>query len=87
MNKKEDFEIPKEWLRIISKPDGTSKKIVFYNNSLSALLQNNEKKIEKMKSVFETFKENKDVIALLWRPHPLIESTLAAMRSQFWGGI
>ena len=82
--KKEDLEIPQEWLKIIKKPDGTPKKIIFYNNSIGALLQHNEKMNAKMKSVFETFKENKDEIALLWRPHPLIESTLTAMRPQLW---
>lgn len=80
--KKEDLEIPGEWLKIIKKPDGTSKKIVFYNNSIGALLQHNEKMIAKMENVFEIFKENRDEIALLWRPHPLIESTLTAMRPQ-----
>lgn len=82
--KKEDLEIPDEWLKIIKRPDGTPKKIVFYNNSISALLQHNEKMIAKMKTVFETFKENRDEIALLWRPHPLIESTLISMRTQLW---
>lgn len=82
--KKEDLEIPDEWLKIIKKPDGTTKKIIFYNNSIGALLQHNEKMIAKMKSVFETFKENRDEIALLWRPHPLIESTLTSMRMQLW---
>ena len=82
--KKEDLEIPDEWLKIIEKPDGTPKKIIFYNNSISALLQHNEKMIAKMKSVFEIFKENSDEIALLWRPHPLIESTLTSMRTQLW---
>lgn len=80
----EDVEIPKEWLRIISKPDGTLKKVIFYNNGITALLQHNEVIFEKMKSVFEIFKANKDDIALLWRPHPLIESTLASMRPQLW---
>lgn len=80
--KKEDLQIPQEWLKIIEKPDGTQKKIIFYNNSISALLQHNEKMIAKMKSVFEIFKENRDEIALLWRPHPLIESTLTSMRPQ-----
>ena len=82
--KKEELEIPKEWLCIINKPDGTPKKIIFYNNSISALLQNNEKMIAKMGFVFQIFKENKDEIALLWRPHPLIESTLTSMRTQLW---
>lgn len=82
--RREDVEIPKEWLSIINKPDGTPKKIVFYNNSVSALLEHNEAMLAKMKSVFAVFWENKDEIALLWRPHPLIESTLISMRPQLW---
>lgn len=82
--KKEDLEIPKEWLRIIEKPDGSWKKIVFYNTSVSALLQNDEKMLRKMESVFEIFKENKDEVALLWRPHPLIQATIESMRPQLW---
>lgn len=82
--KKEDLEIPDKWLKIIKKPDGTWKKIVFYNNSINALLTKNEKMMTKMESVFEIFKESKDEIALLWRPHPLIESTLISIRPQLW---
>lgn len=82
--KKEDLEIPAEWLKIIEKPDGSWKKIVFYNTSVSALLQHSEKMLQKMESVFETFKENKDEVALLWRPHPLIQATIESMRPQLW---
>lgn len=82
--KKEDLEIPKEWLKIIQKPDGSWKKIIFYNTSIAALLENNEKMLEKMKDVFRIFKENKDEVALLWRPHPLIKSTVSSMRPQLW---
>ena len=82
--KKEDIEIPQEWLNIIEKPDGSHKKIIFYNTSIGALLEHDEKMLEKMKSVFETFKENKDDVALLWRPHPLIQATIQSMRPQLW---
>ncbi len=82
--KKEDMEIPAEWLKIIKKPDGTWKKIVFYNTSVGALLQHSEKMIKKMESVFGIFKENKDKVALLWRPHPLIQATIESMRPQLW---
>lgn len=82
--KKEDLEIPEDWLRIIEKPDGSWKKIIFYNTSIAALLENNEKMLEKMKDVFRIFKENKDEVALLWRPHPLIKTTVSAMRPQLW---
>lgn len=82
--KKEDLEIPDEWLKVIVKPDGSWKKIIFYNTSVSALLQHGEKVFQKMESVFEIFKENKDEVALLWRPHPLFEATIKSMRPQLW---
>ena len=82
--KKEDLEIPEEWLKIIQKPDGSWKKIIFYNTSIAALLENNEKMLEKMKDVFHIFNENRAEVVLLWRPHPLIESTISSMRPQLW---
>lgn len=82
--RREDLTIPKEWLRIIEKPDGSWKKIVFYNTSVGALLRHDEKMLRKMKSVFRVFEENKDEVALLWRPHPLIKATIESMRPKLW---
>ena len=84
--RKDDLEIPAEWLKIIEKPDGSWKKIIFYNTSVSALLHHDEKMLRKMESVFEIFKENQDEVALLWRPHPLIQATIESMRPQLWEG-
>lgn len=81
--KKEDLEIPAEWLKIIEKPDGSWKKVILYNTSISSLLRHNEKMLVKMKSVFRTFKEKKNEVALLWRPHPLIRATVESMRPEF----
>ena len=83
--RKEDVEIPEEWLEIMNKPDGTCKKIVFYNTTINGLLHNDERMLQKMERVLEIFKENQDKVALLWRPHPLIENTLTSMRPQLWG--
>jgi hypothetical protein len=82
--KKEDLEIPEEWLKIIKKTDGSWKKIIFYNTSIASLLQYDEKMLDKIKYVFKIFKENKEEVALLWRPHPLIESTIKSMRPYLW---
>ena len=82
--KKEDLEIPEKCLKIIQKPDGSWKKIIFYNTSIGTLLNDNEKMLEKMKQVFGVFKENQDKVALLWRPHPLIQATVSSMRPQLW---
>lgn len=82
--RKEDLEIPDEWLKIIQKPDGSWKKIIFYNTSIGALLQNNEAMIAKIENVLSVFYKNRDEVAFLWRPHPLIETTLIAMRPDLW---
>lgn len=80
--KDEPQVIPEDWEKIIQKPDGTRKKIVFYNTGVIAILNQEEKMIKKIKDVLEIFKENKDDVALLWRPHPLVEATLESMVPQ-----
>lgn len=81
---KEELKIPEDWQRIIRKNDGTDKKIVFYNTSIGALLDHGENMLQKMERVFEIFKENRENVALLWRPHPLLPSTIRAMRPYLW---
>ncbi len=81
---KEDVAVPEEWLKVIEKPDGSRKKIIFYNTSVQALLNNNEKMNAKIKTVLQVFKENREEVALLWRPHPLMEATIKSIRAGLW---
>lgn len=82
--KREDIDIPEKWLRIIQKEDGSLKKIVFYNTSVVALLKYQRQMLEKIKDVLRIFYENKDKVALLWRPHPLIKATIESMHPELW---
>ncbi len=69
-------ELPNEnWKDIIA-----GRKVFFFNTSLNGMLQNTPEFLKKMEYVFEVFSSHKD-LCLLWRPHPLFESTLIAMRS------
>lgn len=62
------------------------KTVLLYNTSLGALLKENEAYLKKMKSVFLFFQQEKsrkkNDLLLWWRPHPLYEATLKAMRPQ-----
>ena len=78
--RREELEIPKEWLKIIVKPDGSWKKVIFYNTSVTTLLQHGEQYLKKMQDVFRIFYESREDVALLWRPHPLIKATIESMR-------
>ena len=82
--KPEDITVPEDWLKIICRPDGSWKKIILYNTSVTALLQYNDKMLDKIRNVFRTLKENQHEITLLWRPHPLIQATVETMRPQLW---
>ena len=78
--KKGDMNVPMDWLKKIQKPNGTWKKIILYNTGIAALLQHDEKWVEKIEDVLKIFKDKQDDVVLLWRPHPLIESTINSMR-------
>ncbi len=80
----ENVEIPEAWNNILYKKDGTRRKIILYNTSVSALLKYEDAILEKMRNVFQTFYENREEIALLWRPHPLIKATIESMRPKLW---
>lgn len=61
------------------KDDGNRRKVIFYNTSIGAFLQHGEKMLEKMQSVFKIFEQEQENIMLLWRPHPLLPTTIKSM--------
>lgn len=72
------------WKERMVRADGTKKKVYFYNTSINGMLANTERFLLKMEYVFNTFKGREDA-CLLWRPHPLLESTFDSMRPQLKG--
>lgn len=70
-------EAPAGWKRKMN-----GKKVYFYNTSLGGMLENTEKFLKKMEYVFRCFQGREDA-CLLWRPHPLMESTLDSMRAEY----
>lgn len=78
----EAIKIPSDWQHIFIKPDGSRKKVVFYNTSVVAMLTHKQKMVDKIKRVLEVFRQNQDEVALIWRPHPLMLATLQAMRPE-----
>ena len=70
-------EIPDEWEETIK-----GKKVYFYNTSIGGMLENTESFLKKMAYVFQQFEHRKDA-CILWRPHPLLESTFASMRKEY----
>lgn len=73
---REQLEIPKEWLSILK-----GKKIIFYNTSISDLLKKGEKRLDKIEEFLDVI-EHMDGIAVIWRPHPLLEATFKSMRPE-----
>ena len=58
------------------------KKVYFYNTSVGGMLADTEHYLQKMLYVFQSFQGREDT-CLIWRPHPLLEATIASMRNEF----
>ena len=69
-------------MRVIRKADGSWKKVIFYNTTVTSLLKHNGQYLVKLRDVLRFFYEMRDEIALLWRPHPLFMSTVETMRQE-----
>ncbi len=75
---RDNVTVPKEWLKRIE-----GRKVILYNTSLNGFLKDSEKYLIKMRDVFTLFQKREDAV-LLWRPHPLMESTLLSMRLELY---
>lgn len=71
---RDGVEIPEEW-----KPVLKGKKSVMLNTSIGCFLSYGDIYFDKLKHIFQWFK-GRDDVALIWRPHPLLESTVKSMR-------
>lgn len=70
-------EPPAEW-----KEKMAGKRVYFYNTSITGMLANTEVFLKKMAYVFQCFADCESA-CLLWRPHPLLESTFDSMRAEY----
>lgn len=70
-------EPPREWRERME-----GKKVYFYNTSINGMLADTEAFLKKMEYVFRSFIGRNDV-CILWRPHPLLESTFDSMRAEY----
>lgn len=75
-------DLPEDWQTVIQRPDGSRKKIVLYDLTILNLLNNNEQILKKVENVFRLYREKQEDVVLLWRPHPLLLSTIDSMRPQ-----
>ena len=80
--KKDEQDLPKDWLAKIKKSDGSWKKVVMYGTGLGEMLRSGEHLLDKIENVLTYFKERTDEVMMLWRPHPLIPATLDSMRPE-----
>ncbi len=74
-------DTPQEWNDIIRKADGTRKKVVLYNTTIQPLIKHQEVYLDKIQDVIDFFYKDREEYALLWRPHPLLYSTISSMSS------
>ena len=72
--------LPEEWQKKIRKSDGTRKKIIYYNSTISTALHDTEGFFRRMKEFFSVFQKCKGEAVVLWRLHPLLLKTFRRLR-------
>lgn len=70
----EEPAIPKMW-----KPMLSGKKVLMLNTSIGCFLEEGDTYLQKIRSLCKTINKQ-DQVALIWRPHPLLEATIKSMR-------
>lgn len=77
----DDIEIPSEWAKRLHN-NGNRLPVILYNTGITTILSENENLLNKIKADFDFYQNKQNECVLLWRPHPLLEATLKAMRPQ-----
>lgn len=78
---KYEYPLKDDWKEKLFDESGNKKFTILLDTTLEILLKKREKMLDKIGDVIDLF-ENRDDLALIWRPHPLIESTLRNMYSE-----
>ncbi|NLL75918.1 MAG: hypothetical protein GX235_01520 [Clostridiales bacterium] len=71
---REGSVIPEQW-----KPLLNGKKVLMLNTSIGCFLLDGSVYLQKIKYICEVI-NNQNEVALIWRPHPLLEATIKSMR-------
>lgn len=80
---KEIPAIPEEWKpQLKNGTDFGGDRVVMLNTSISLLMKQRERFLDKIEYIFELAKQ-KEGITLVWRPHPLLEATAQNMGEKF----
>ena len=75
---KYEYPLKDDWKEKLFDESGNKKFTILLDTTLEILLKKREKMLDKIVDVID-FLEKRDDLALIWRPHPLIEPTLRDM--------
>lgn len=77
-------ELPDEWKNSFYKEGGARKKVLLYSISGTGFAERGLVAAEKLQTVLQMLKENKDEIVLLWYPNEEIETALKKNHPDLW---
>ena len=75
---KYEYPLKDDWKEKLFDESGNKKFTILLDTTLEILLKQREKMLNKIIDIIAFFEKN-DYLALIWRPHPLIEPTLRKM--------
>ena len=82
--RKNDLKIPADWEKVCLKDDGSLKKIVLYNTIPEVLLEHGNVMLDKIRSVLNIFREQKEETALAWCANLSKSDYVKQMKPALW---
>lgn len=74
--KEDPKEIPDRWLPIVTKEDGSQKKLILSANDPNLYVTYGDEALDKLEETFKAFEAKKEQFTLWWRPHPVMKKIL-----------
>ncbi|MCH5275699.1 MAG: LicD family protein [Lachnospiraceae bacterium] len=84
-SEEESRKIPNEWLPIVTKKDGSKKKLILSANDPNMFALNGDRALDKLEQTIKVFEAKKDQITLWWRPHPVMKNVLDQLSTDLGG--
>lgn len=84
--RRNSLQMPEDWEKVCLKDDGNLKKFVLYNTVPEAMLEHGSAMLDKIRSVLEIFKGQKEEVALAWCANMSKSDYVQRMSPELWGG-
>ncbi len=77
-------DIPDEWWKYLLDNNDEGKKVILFHTSVSDIVTSKQKYFDKLTRVLDLFRQQSDVMTIIWHAHPNTQAVLEAKYPELW---